>query len=83
MAKESWAEREAEILARLADKADADPSFTPDEVKVLRELIAAFRGWRAFGRGVKVIVVALGLVAAGLTAYDAIMDRVRAWLTGG
>lgn len=75
--------REAEVLERFAQRAQDDPQFTDEEAKVLRQVMDAYRGWQAFGRGVRVIVVALGLVAAGLTAYDAIMDRVRAWILGG
>lgn len=74
-------EREAEALQRLLAHAPA-AGLSGDDVKVLREVIKAFEGWRALGRGMRLLVVTLGLVAAGIAAWDVIAEKVRAWLSG-
>jgi hypothetical protein len=75
----SWADREQEILDKLVARAKTDPQFTAEEEKVLKELIDAFRGWRSFGRFAKLIVITLGMLAASIAAYDAILERIRQW----
>lgn len=77
----SWADREQEILNKLIERAKTDPQFTEEEEKVLKDLIEAFRGWRSFGRGLKLIVISLGMLAAALAAYDAILERTRQWIS--
>lgn len=77
----SWADREQEILNKLVERAKTDPQFTAEEEKVLKDLIEAFRGWRSFGRGLKLIVISLGMLAAALAAYDALLERTRQWIS--
>lgn len=77
----SWADREQEILNKLIERAKTDPQFTEEEEKVLKDLIEAFRGWRSFGRGLKLIVISLGMLAAALAAYDALLERTRQWIS--
>ena len=74
-------EREAEALRRLLDAAPA-AGLSESDVRVLREVIAAFEGWRALGRGVRLLVVTLGLIAAAIAAWDVIAGKARAWLIG-
>ena len=73
--------REAEALQRILEAAPA-AGLSESDVRVLREVIAAFEGWRALGRGVRLLVVTLGLVAAAIAAWDVIAGKVRAWVTG-
>jgi hypothetical protein len=74
-------EREAEALQRLLRAAPA-AGLSAADVDALREIIKAFEGWRALGRGVRFLVVTLGIVAAGIAAWETIAGKVRSWLTG-
>ena len=73
-------ERELALLKRIEALATKEPSFTEDEVRMIREAIKAYEGLRAFGRGARFVVVALGLVAAFIASWEAITAKVRAWL---
>ena len=72
---------EAAALRKLLERAPA-AGLTEAEVAALRDLVRAFEGWRALGRATRFLVVALGLIAAGIAAWDAVVERVRAWLAG-
>jgi hypothetical protein len=74
-------ERESEALQRLLRAAPA-AGLSGADVDALREIIKAFEGWRALGRGVRFLVVTLGIVAAGIAAWETIAGKVRSWLTG-
>ena len=74
-------EREADALHRLLARAPA-AGLSEADVAALREVIEAFRAWRALGRGVRFLVVALGLVAAAIAAWETIAARAREWLSG-
>jgi hypothetical protein len=74
-------EREAEALQRLLRAAPA-AGLSGADVDALREIIKAFEGLRALGRGVRFLVVTLGIVAAGIAAWETIAGKVRSWLTG-
>lgn len=82
MPGDKWTAREAELLQRLAERAEADPLFTEDEVDLIKQVLEAFRGWRAFGRGLRAFVVTMGMIAAAITAWGVISERVRAWILG-
>ena len=49
---------------------------------MIREAIKAYEGLRAFGRGARFVVVALGLVAAFIAAWETVTGKVREWLVG-
>ena len=73
-------ERELALLKRLEAMASRAPEFSEDEVRMIREAIRAYEGLRAFGRGARFVVVALGLVAAFIASWEAITNKVREWL---
>ena len=75
-------EAELALLRRLETAAAGSSQFTADEVAMIREAIKAYEGFRAFGRGARFVVVALGLLAAGIAAWETIATRVKAWLAG-
>ena len=72
---------EAAALRKLLERAPA-AGLTEAEVAALRDVVMAFEGWRALGRATRFLVVTLGLIAAGIAAWDAVVERVRAWLAG-
>ena len=72
---------EAAALRKLLERAPA-AGLTEAEVAALRDVVRAFEGWRSLGRATRFLVVTLGLIAAGIAAWDAVVERVRAWLAG-
>lgn len=54
-----------------------EKSFTQEEQEVLQRMIKAWRGWMAFGKGFKFIVVALGLVAAFALSISQIIESLK------
>ena len=81
MVTDEWTKREQDILERLRAKAPA-AGLTAEEVEMLKQVLDAFRVWRAFGRGARFIVVTLAAIAAAIAAYETIVDRLRQWLVG-
>lgn len=77
-----WTDTEVETLRRLIRKAEQDPDFTKDDLDALRTIADAFKGLRAFGRLSKWVIFLLAAIAGALSAWDAISERVRAWLGG-
>ena len=72
-------ERLLELAARLQRKVDGDPHFTPEDLATINEMLKAWRGWAALGRTMRWIIITLGLLAAGLTSWNAIVAAVKAW----
>ena len=77
-----WTDKEIGTLRRLIQKAETDPDFTQDDINTLKQLADAFKGLRAFGRFTKWVVFALAALAGFLTAYEQVMEKVRAWVAG-
>lgn len=59
---------------------DAAEPLTEDELKLARELLESYRAARALGKAFRLGLIGLAVLAAGLTAYDAIAAKVRTWL---
>jgi hypothetical protein len=72
---------ESKILSEVIKKMPA-AGFTEEEVQTIKLLVPAVQAMRAFGKGFRIIVVTLGLVAAGMAAWDQIVTRIKAWLLG-
>jgi hypothetical protein len=79
-----WREvTETEGQRELTRKVAAAPGLTPEEVQIIREALAAYRGWQAMGRAGKALVVLLGTIAAGIAAWNMIVANLRVWWGGG
>jgi len=63
-----------EQLNEIQAKAEADPCFTEEEKRVIREIIRVYRGWRFFGKVVRGLVVAVGTVAAAAAAIVKLLN---------
>lgn len=77
-----WTSEELVALRKLVKKAQEDPDFTEEDVKVLKKFTETIRGLTAFGRFAKWIVFIFAAIAGFLTTWDQLSDRIRSWLAG-
>lgn len=75
-------EAELAALRKLLDHAECDPSFTDDEVEIIRNVVDAARSLLALGRLAKWAIFILASVAGGIAAYEQIKKWVLAWASG-
>lgn len=75
-----WTDAEIGTLKRLIQKAEADPEFSQDDIKALRQIADAFKGIQAFGRFAKWLIFILAAIAGAVTAWETITAKARAWL---
>lgn len=68
------------LLDKLESHLEEDPSFTSSEIAVIREMVNAWRGWQALGRLAKWIIVTLGLIAAGVASWSALVANFKDWM---
>ena len=71
-----------ETLEGIERKSREDPYFTVVEREMLREIIRVYRGWAFFVKVLKGGVVVLGVIAAGVASYRAVISEVKRWLIG-
>jgi|TARA_R110000796_G_scaffold178523_1_gene295202 hypothetical protein len=69
-----------DALDKLEKQAKEDPEFTPEDIKIVHEMIMAYRGWQATGRAFKFIVWTFASIAALLTASGIIAGGIKSWL---
>lgn len=50
------------------------------QVTILNEMIEAYKMRRAMITGLRMAVIALGTIVAGLAALDTLLQKIRAWL---
>ena len=62
----------------LCQRAMEAPGLTEEDVRMIREALAAYRGMLALGRLGKALVVMLGTVAAAVAAWDVLAAKLRA-----
>lgn len=75
-----WTDNELATLRKVIAKAEQDPDFSPADVKSLREMMEAFRGFQYLGRFTKWAIFILAALAGAITAWDQITERLRSWL---
>jgi len=63
-------------IARLEKQAMDDRTPEADRL-VFERMKATYLGIEQWGRFSRIIIVTLGLIAAGITAWDVILDRIR------
>jgi len=56
------------------------PQLTPEEHKLLKDVLDAYRGWQVLGKAAKLLVVFLAGVSAVAVAGGHIKDALRSWL---
>lgn len=66
-----------ERVERLVDKA---PEFSAQDLVAMHEMLQAWRGWVALGRGAKWIITTLGLVAAAIASWAVLSKTLKEWL---
>jgi len=77
-----WTREDQEALRKLSDRLQRDPSFSEQDAEIIREMIAVYRGVRAWGRGARFLIIALAAVAAAVTAWETIWAKGQQWFGG-
>lgn len=73
---------ERECIKRIAEYLEHDPHFSETDVRIIHEMIGVYTGLRAWGRMARFIIIALAALAAAITAWDSIAEKVRTWFSG-
>lgn len=68
-------------LKKIADKIEHMNQFSPEEERLVREVIEAYRGWVSLGRAGKILVMFLAGVTATVVGLAHVKDVVISWLT--
>ena len=56
------------------------PQLTPEEHKLLRDVLEAYRGWQVLGKAAKMLVIFLAGVSAVAVAGGHIKTALKGWL---
>lgn len=73
-------EESESLLSKVEAMTEMRSDFTPSEMAALHEMMQAWRGWVALGRGAKWVITGLGLVAAAVASWAVIAKHVKDWL---
>lgn len=65
------------LLKRLEQAADRDPEFSESDMEALHEIVQAWRGWVALGRGAKWVITVLGLIAAAVASWQVLTKALK------
>ena len=68
------------LLEKLERKLEEAPDFSESDMAALHEMVQAWRGWAAMGRGAKWIITVLGLVAAAIASWAVLANTLKEWL---
>lgn len=74
-------EKTEELLAEVEKMVGKSPDFSPSDVAALHEMMQAWRGWVALGRGAKWVITVLGLIAAAVASWSVLAKALKGWLT--
>jgi hypothetical protein len=66
-----------DLMRRHEEWLKEHPQLDPEEHKIVLEVVDAWRGWKAIGRIVRVVVVILGTLAATSVAWDQLVAKVK------
>lgn len=77
-----FTEHEREAIRRLLARAEGDPTFTQDDLVLIREVIKAAETLTALGRGAKWVVWGLASVGGAVAAWSQIKEALIRWLSG-
>ena len=73
-------EQSDRLLALLEQHLEKDPGFSKSDQAALQEMMLAWKGWIALGRGTKWLITALGLVAAAVASWGVLSATLKGWL---
>lgn len=73
-------EESERLLSKVEALTERQADFSPSEIAALQEMMQAWRGWVALGRGAKWIITALGLIAAAVASWSVIARAVKDWI---
>ena len=68
------------LLEKLEAHLSADPEFSSSDMMALHEMLQAWKGWVALGRGAKWIITTLGLLAAAIASWSVLASTIKEWL---
>ncbi|MDB4351981.1 hypothetical protein OAA60_00945 [Porticoccaceae bacterium] len=68
-----------DTLTKLEQRALSDPEFSVEDIRIVHEMISAYRGWQSMGRAFKFIVWALASVAGIVAASGIIAGGFKSW----
>ena len=68
------------LLEKLESHLNKAPDFTSSDMAALHELVQAWKGWVALGRGAKWLITTLGLVAAAIASWAVLASTIKDWL---
>ena len=68
-----------DTLTKLEQRAQNDPEFSVEDIRVVHEMITAYRGWQSLGKAFKFIVWALASVGALVAAVGVIIGGIKTW----
>ena len=69
------------LLEKLERHLEKDTDFSTSDMAALDEMLKAWKGWVALGRGAKWLITALGLIAAGIASWSVLASSIKDWLT--
>lgn len=75
-------DREGAAIDEIAKKLERDPTFSDEEMVIIRAMIQTYRGLAAMGKISKFAVFGLAALAGAIAAWDVIISKIRAWLIG-
>lgn len=68
------------LLALVEQHMAQAPEFSSSDTAAIHEMVQAWKGWIALGRGSKWLITALGLVAAGVASWGVLTGALKGWL---
>ena len=68
------------LLEKLEAHLNKAPDFTSSDMAALHEMLQAWKGWVALGRGAKWIITTLGLIAAAIASWAVLASTIKDWL---
>ena len=69
-----------QLIKKLEEHVEHEPDFSASETAALKAMANAWKGWQILGRGMKWLIVGLGLVAAGVTSINVLVAAWKSWL---
>jgi len=68
------------LLEKLERSLEEAPNFTAEDVAMLHQMVNAWKGWVALGRGAKWLITVLGLVAAAVASWAVLGKAIKDWV---
>lgn len=69
-----------ELLTRIKEELCSSSKFDEQEIETIKQMVSAYRSWLVLGGMVKWFVLILSTAAAGMVAFDTIVEKAQSWL---